>query len=1013
MFRSIGTRLALGYVVIVLLLILVAGVGLSAIAQVHERSNDVVIHNVPLITDVGDRVKLLDDEETGLRGYLLTGDRTYLQPYYQARKQLPAIRARDIRLVRNRPDLIGPLARMTQRARAWERWARPVLTNPPADPRAPAALAQQRTGKYLFDLYRASADETIRALRADNRSAVDRISSTVIGTQALIAAILFITLLAAVLIGWISRRMVVRPLSRLEQAATVIGQGDLSHPVAADGAKEFQTLAFSMDHMRADLAAQFEERRRQLSFIQAVTNSVGEGLYTLDRAGNVTSMNPAACWMLGWSQDELLGKNMHDAIHSRRADGSHRPWQECPLREVLQSGASVKSEDDVFMRKDGTLFPVSYISNPIYDGGKVVGSVLSFDDITSRKRAQEELRQQHEETERAQSHSRAVLDAASDAMVLVSPAGRFLTFNSRFAQMFNQDIEEPLGQRFDRFAAEVERVFVEPDVFIQRVLGTSRNETEVFTEIVLQKWPEQRELHLFSTPVHVQSGNYMGRLYVFRDVTHEREVDRMKTEFISLVSHELRTPLTSIKGYVDLLIAGEVGDISPDQADFLEIVKNNADRLVALINDLLDVSRIESGKIQLDMRPIEVADLIRGVSDSMRPQLAAKGQHLVVDVPDEIAPMIGDHDRLIQIVTNLISNAYKYTPNGGTITVTATPEPAHVCISVSDTGIGLTPEDMSQLFTRFFRARNRATQEAGGTGLGLTITRSLVEMHGGEMNVESVPGEGSTFSFTIPTVERREEPRKIEEQDGQVEGTVLVVDDEPDIAGLIRRYLERAGYTVHEAHSGTEALQLAEQIRPNLITLDINLPDADGLTVLEWLKGNTATSSIPVVLLSIMDDTGHGKMLGAVDYVTKPVQEATLLSRVRLALASTRNRTILVADDDRDILNLVTHLLQKQGYDVITAINGREAVELARQEHPALVLMDINMPEMTGVQALEELRADATISMIPVIMMTATPNAAADNQSAIERLGASTLLTKPYTAQELADAIAEGLREIR
>jgi CheY-like chemotaxis protein/two-component sensor histidine kinase len=322
---------------------------------------------------------------------------------------------------------------------------------------------------------------------------------------------------------------------------------------------------------------------------------------------------------------------------------------------------------------------------------------------------------------------------------------------------------------------------------------------------------------------------------------------------------------------VDLLIAGEVGGVTPEQQEFLDIVKTNVDRLVELINDLLDISRIEAGRIELKRKALDINHLIQQVANTLRPQIRAKQQQLTLDLADDTPPVWGDRDRVIQVLTNLFSNASKYTPAGGSITVAARNLGERVRVDVQDTGIGLAPEDQAQLFTKFFRAKDRVTQEVGGTGLGLSITRSLVEMHGGEISVKSAPGKGSTFSFTLPLTQQAVE--KEETPTAQPGKRILVVDDEPDIANLIRRYLEHVGYRVLIAHNGGDALRLAQSERPDLITLDIILPDSDGFTVLEWLKGNPETRAIPVILLSIMLDEKQGRLLGAVDYLTKPVNE--------------------------------------------------------------------------------------------------------------------------------------------
>jgi CheY-like chemotaxis protein len=500
---------------------------------------------------------------------------------------------------------------------------------------------------------------------------------------------------------------------------------------------------------------------------------------------------------------------------------------------------------------------------------------------------------------------------------------------------------------------------------------------------------------------------------VFRNVTQERAVDRMKSEFVSMVSHELRTPLTSIKGYVSLMLDDEVGALNEDQRDFLLIVQSNADRQVSLINALLDLTRIEAGKVELQQGPLDLAAIIHMVSTSFRPQLAAKKQQLSVAIDDHLPPLVGDSDRITQVVTNLVSNAHKYTPAGGEISVSVRANTDHVLLEVRDTGIGMTAEEQNQLFNKFFRAKNRATQEATGTGLGLAITRGLVELHGGKIGVTSAPGQGTTFSVALPVssaaVSFDIEPPEV----GLVRagGRVLVVDDEPDIAHLIQRYLERGGYRVRVAANGSEALRMAQRDQPDLILLDVLLPDVDGFTVLEWLKMEPSTAAIPVVVLSIMPNNGQGTMLGAIDYLTKPVSKDVLVDHIRRILANGPAQRVLIADDDSDVRSLLARHLKQAGFTVLEAADGAEAIEVARAHNPHLALLDVHMPGVDGVAALQVLRSEEQTRDLPVIMLSATPGTMDTRRSAIEALG-SELLRKPCTAEELARMIANGVKGV-
>ncbi len=373
-------------------------------------------------------------------------------------------------------------------------------------------------------------------------------------------------------------------------------------------------------------------------------------------------------------------------------------------------------------------------------------------ELTERRRAEQRLQETLAEIERAQTKARAILDAATDSMLLLAPNQTILSVNRSFCKnFFGDDPRQVVGKTLADYQDTIHRVFDRPDEFYRLIETTLADTLQTSTHHLIQVAPERRELELVSTPVRTSQNEYLGHLYVFHDITKEREIDRMRNEFVSMVSHELRTPLTSIKGYVDLLQSNQVGTLNDTQREFLNIVKTNTDRLVKLINDLLDLSRIEAGRIELHRQALDLSRLIRLVTETMHPQLHAKQQELILDIPPDLPSVWGDHDRVIQILTNLVSNAHKYTPAAGKITIAAhTASDNWVRVDVTDTGIGLSEEDQTHLFSRFFRAQNRATQDIPGTGLGLAITRSLVELHGGKVWVESTPGQGSTFSFTLP-----------------------------------------------------------------------------------------------------------------------------------------------------------------------------------------------------------------------------------------------------------------------
>jgi len=622
------------------------------------------------------------------------------------------------------------------------------------------------------------------------------------------------------------------------------------------------------------------------------------------------------------------------------------------------------------------------------------------------------------ETE-SQARVRAVMDATSEGILLIGRDRVVGYHNRRFLELFGLKREQIDGHPLASLDGVIDRVFDEPDEFRRKMDEADEYPDGVTRFPVKQHYPGIRDLEVYSAPVTDREDRDLGRLHAFRDVTKEREAERIKDEFVSLVSHELRTPLTSIKGYVDLLIDGDAGEVTEEQKEFLEIVKSNSDRLVMLVNDLLDVSRIEAGRINLRLQPVDMADSINEVAMSLRPLMEQKRQSLRLELPKDLPQVMADRDRVAEIVTNLLSNAHKYTLEGGSVTVQAQVAGGEVQVEVSDTGVGMTPEERDKLFTKFFRAQNPATQDVSGTGLGLNIVKSLVDKQGGRIWVTSEPMKGSTFTFTIP-IDGTQAPETTAAEAAparapltKVGARILVVDDDPDHAGLFRHFLERGGYQVLVAHDARTALQTAQREGPDLITLDVNLPDTDGFTLLEWLKADPATTSIPVIMLSVVDDTGRGRLMGAVDYLQKStIDERVLLSHVGSIVRSQEPQVVLVADDDHEIRSQIAGHLRRAGHEVLEAADGEQALQAARGEQlPTLALLDLRMPGLDGLGVLRALRRDEATVSLPVVMMTENPGMSASDRSAIDQLGASVLLHKPCSAEELAELIGHGLEK--
>jgi len=610
------------------------------------------------------------------------------------------------------------------------------------------------------------------------------------------------------------------------------------------------------------------------------------------------------------------------------------------------------------------------------------------------------LKQQQVESAKSQ----AILEGVADGVMVADAQGQIILFNAAAERVLEIPREEALG----RSTKEMLGLYgMEGQAWLSAIEDWAVNPADRTPEDFVAERLEldSRVISAHISPVIMRS-EYLGTVSVFRDVTAEVEADRAKSEFVSTVSHELRTPMTSIKGYVDLLLMGSVGELSEQQEHFLSIIRNNANRLTELVNDLLDISRIETGRMEPDLRAIHLHGAVMDVINTLAGRAQGRSVALQTDISPELPPVTADGAWLTQILTNLIGNAVQYTPPGGKVTISARRNRNHLEISVADTGIGISRENQNKIFDRFFRADDPLVQETSGTGLGLPITKSLVHMLGGEIWVDSEPGEGSTFTFTLSMAESETSESLLARQPKGA--PVLVVEDDEDVANLIRIHLEAEGYEVVTASRGDEALKIMQDLLPVLVTLDIRLPDTDGFVLLERMKKNPTISDIPVVVVSVIPDKEKGLRLGALDYVGKPIDEKALLEAVRKVLH--QRGLVLVVDDDRDNLSLMREALRRHGFRVRTTARGQRALRVAREAKPALILLDLRLGDMDGDEVLKKLKSDPRTSDIPVILMTGSLTHEELKQQQLSTLGAARFLTKPFAIEDLIEEISFVLR---
>ena len=471
---------------------------------------------------------------------------------------------------------------------------------------------------------------------------------------------------------------------------------------------------------------------------------------------------------------------------------------------------------------------------------------------------------------------------------------------------------------------------------------------------------------------------------------------RAKSEFLANMSHELRTPLNAIIGFSEILWDQTFGELNEKQTKYINNVLVSGRHLLQLINDILDLSKVEAGKMELEPSRVSIKDLLENSLIMIKEKAMKHGIRLDSHISQELMNLkiSADERKLKQIMFNLLSNAVKFTPDSGVITTTVRREGVDLITSVADSGIGIKPEDQERVFGEFEQLDSTYARQQQGTGLGLALTRRLVELHGGRIWVESKgEGKGSTFTFMIPVEAEEgvsevsikpEEPLPSRPDADNSRPLVLVVEDDRQAGELISHYLSEADYAVAHAFDGKQAIQMARELRPYAITLDIVLPKKDGWEVLVELKSLPEVKDIPVIILSVVENRLFGLNLGAVEYFVKPVNKEQLIKAVRNVMAKTAREakamTVLVVDDEPQTVEMLTGYLQAEGFTVLQAYGGKQGIDLAIEKQPDAIILDLMMPEVSGFDVVQRLQAHPEAREIPILIFTAKHLTAEDRQ---------------------------------
>lgn len=482
-----------------------------------------------------------------------------------------------------------------------------------------------------------------------------------------------------------------------------------------------------------------------------------------------------------------------------------------------------------------------------------------------------------------------------------------------------------------------------------------------------------------------------------------QEADKLKSQFLANMSHELRTPLNSIIGFSEILVERLDGRIEPKHLGFLEHIRTSGTHLLGIINDVLDLSKIEAGKMEIYPEFFSIAPVIDNVCQVMRGMTRAT-QKIVVEVPGDLPQIETDLAKFKQVLFNLLSNAVKFSPPDKQVYIRAWLEDGSITVSVRDEGIGIEPQHHELIFEEFRQVDGTARREFGGTGLGLALVRRFVELQGGRVRVDSRLGAGSTFTFTLPVRSRAAVVTRTPDTAPAQAARVLVVEDDANAFDLIASALGSAGYYAIRARHGDEAIRLARDSRPAAVTLDLVLPGMDGWEVLKQLKNDVATRQLPVVIISMVDNHDLGMALGADDYFVKPVDRARLLDRLR-EITARRGKRLLVIDDDATVHTILDEDLSALGYAIDNAFCGEDGIRFAEERSPDVIILDLMMPGMSGFEVADSLKQNPRTANIPILVLTSKE--ISSDERALLHAKVSSFVQKGTTAKD------QLVREIR
>ncbi len=795
------------------------------------------------------------------------------------------------------------------------------------------------------------------------------------------------------------------------------------------------------------LAERTEKLKQSEENSRLILQSAAEGIFGTDAQGRCTFVNEAAQKMLGYAAEEILGQSIHDLFHHSNPDGAPHPPQECPIYLAYTEGITRFRRDEVFWRKDGSCFDVSYTSVPQRKEATIVGAVVVFRDITERKKGEDALQE-------SEYRLQTILTTSNEGFWWVNNDAVTLSVNDAMCHILGRPREQILGRKIHEFLDAENRIIIE-DQLRRRAAG----ETGVYEIAVCRPDGASVTCLFHATPFCDKNGIKTGSFAMVTDIVDRKRMEealiearnkaesatKAKGDFLANMSHEIRTPMNAILGMTHLALKT---DLAPRQRDYLNKIQLSANSLLGIINDILDFSRIEAGKLNMEFIGFNLDEVLDNLAAMMTIKTQEKEGIEILFNTDASVPrsLVGDPLRLGQVLVNLANNAVKFTDHGEIVVSTELLDldnrRAELRFAVRDTGIGMTEDQISHLFTPFSQADTSITRKYGGTGLGLSISQRLVEMMGGRIWVESVPDVGSTFFFTAFFEIGESESRLCRLPPPNLRGIrALVVDDSPTSRDIFQKMLESFTFQVTLADSGEAGLKEIEKSLAgpsyDIVVMDWKMPDMDGFEAARRIKHDPRLSRLPVVIL--VSAYGREEILwraesaGLDAFLIKPISPSVMFDTILQALTKTPYREttgfferkeappdkmaglegvrILLVEDNELNQQVAMEILAGAGVIVTLAGNGQEALNAAASHSFDAVLMDIQMPVMDGYTATRMLRQDPRLKDMPIIAMTA--HAMSGDQEKSAAAGMNDHIPKPIDPPRLFAVLSRWITATR